>query len=196
MSAEAIRPGTVPELELAPAAERAVLRSYPLAIKVLHWLTALLVAIQIASGIVMMHLGGGPSADLLFTLHKTNGAAILLLVALRLGLRLALKATGRWRRHATLLPIHAALYGALILIPVLGWAGISDFGARTIVFGWSLPPIWPEGAGYDGILFTLHAYLAFALLALVAAHIGVALGLHLKRGVAGADPAAADPAVG
>ena len=60
-------------------------------------------------------------------------------------------------------------------VPLLGWAGISDFGAREIFLGYSLPAIWPEGAGYDALLLEWHAYFAFGLLALVALHIGVAI---------------------
>ena len=40
---------------------------------------------------------------------------------------------------------------------------------------YSLPPIWPEGAGYDALLLQWHAYFAFARLGLVALHIGVAI---------------------
>ena len=71
--------------------------------------------------------------------------------------------------------LHWTLYTVLILVPVLGWAGISDFGARETLFGISLPAIWPEGLGYDDMLLRWHAYIAFALLALVALHIGVAI---------------------
>jgi cytochrome b561 len=60
------------------------------------------------------------------------------------------------------------------VVPLLGWAGISDFGAREVAFGIVLPPIWPEGAGYDEILLRVHAYAAFAL-ALVTLHVGIAI---------------------
>ena len=66
-------------------------------------------------------------------------------------------------------------WSVVILVPLLGWAGVSDFGAREIFPGYSLPAIWPEGAGYDELLLKLHAYFAFGLLALVALHVGIAL---------------------
>jgi cytochrome b561 len=69
-----------------------------------------------------------------------------------------------------------------VVVPLIGWAGISDFGAREIMPGYSLPAIWPERAGYADLLFKLHAYLAFALLALVAVHIGVAMQDYMMRG--------------
>jgi cytochrome b561 len=71
--------------------------------------------------------------------------------------------------------LHWTLYAVVVLVPLLGWAGISDFGAREIFPGFSLPAIWPEGWGYDEILLEYHAYFAFVLLALVALHIGVAV---------------------
>lgn len=195
MSAIATRaPLSAPAVLGAPAVEAvapAQPRAYPALSKVLHWLIAIMIAGQILSGVAMKQLGAGPLADFAYTLHKTTGATLLVLVVLRLGYRLALKAFGGWQRYASMLPIHMVLYGALILIPLLGWAGVSDYGARGLLFGLSLPPIWPQGAGYDGLLFSAHAFLAFTLLGLVAAHIGVALGMHIKRGAAGEDPSAA-----
>ena len=82
--------------------------------------------------------------------------------------------------------IHWILYGAIILMPLLGWTGISDYGRQSVLgrelfFGYSLPPIWPEGAGYYNILLEAHGYLAFAMLALVAIHIGMAIQDHVMR---------------
>jgi cytochrome b561 len=71
--------------------------------------------------------------------------------------------------------LHWTLYGVVLMVPLLGWAGISDFGSREVFPGYSLPAIWPEGAGYDMLLLQWHAYFAFGLLALVALHIGVAI---------------------
>jgi cytochrome b561 len=77
--------------------------------------------------------------------------------------------------------LHWLLYAVVILVPLAGWAGISDFGAREILPGVTLPAIWPEHAGYADFLFTFHAYLAFGLLALVALHIGIATQDYMMR---------------
>ena len=77
--------------------------------------------------------------------------------------------------------LHWLLYAVIILVPLAGWAGISDFGAREIFPGFTLPAIWPERAGYADALFTFHAYLAFGLLALVALHIGIATQDYMMR---------------
>ena len=81
-----------------------------------------------------------------------------------------------WKLQAHRRPVlHWTLYAMAVVVPLLGWAGISDFGSRELFPGYSLPAIWPEGAGYDGPLLQFHAYLAFSLIALVALHIGIAI---------------------
>ncbi|MFM9972945.1 MAG: cytochrome b [Beijerinckiaceae bacterium] len=154
--------------------------------KFLHWALAVVVVMLVTSGIVMKQLGEGPVSDQLYTLHKTAGATALLLIVLRIVYRLAASIAGRWRSGAGSQAIHYILYVAMLLVPLLGWAGVSDFGARGIVFGYSLPMIWPEGAGYADRLFAAHAYLSFGLLALVAVHIGVAIEDYVMRGRAAA----------
>jgi hypothetical protein len=67
------------------------------------------------------------------------------------------------------------LYAVVLVVPLLGWAGISDFGAREIALGIVLPAIWPQGASYDEPLLGTQAYAAFVLLALVVLHIGLAV---------------------
>jgi cytochrome b561 len=160
------------EASYTPAYE---LRSYRMPAKVFHWLTAGLIFCMVASGVIAKQLEGEPLSDLLFSLHKLTGVLTFVIVLLRLCYRMI---GGGPRTHAQ--PqrrpvLHWLLYGIVIAVPLLGWAGISDFGAREIFPGFSLPAIWPEGAGYDELLLRGHAYFAFALLALIALHIGVAI---------------------
>jgi cytochrome b561 len=162
-------------------------RQYRMTAKVLHWVTAALVFCMFASGVIAKQLGGGPVADTLMSLHKVTGAMTLLIVLLRLLYR-ATRSMPEWRLQTHRRPVlHWTLYGVAILVPLLGWAGISDFGAREIFPGYSLPSIWPEGAGYDGVLLQYHAYFAFALLALVALHIGVAIQDYMTDRLVGED---------
>jgi cytochrome b561 len=154
--------------------------------KVLHWSLAVLVMLLVMSGIVMKQLGEGLVSQQLYTLHKTVGAIALLLIITRVAYRLWASITGRWRNGAGSQAIHYILYVAMLLVPLLGWAGVSDYGARGIVFGYSLPMIWPEGAGYAEKLFAAHAWLSFGLLALVTIHIGVAVEDYVMRGRASA----------
>jgi cytochrome b561 len=151
------------------------IRQYRMPAKVLHWVTAALVFCMFGSGVIAKQLGGGPVANTLMSLHKLTGVAILVLIVTRLVYRWT-RPLAEWRLQAHRRPLlHWTLYGVAILVPLLGWAGISDFGAREVFGGITLPPIWPEGAGYDMLLLEFHAYFAFALLGLVALHIGIAM---------------------
>jgi cytochrome b561 len=154
---------------------------YRLPAKVFHWLTAVLVFLMVSSGVIAKQLDGGGVADALMELHKTTGILTLFVVLVRLVYRLAsydwLGSAGPEKRPI----IHWILYAAVVAVPLLGWAGVSDFGARGIAFGYSLPAIWPEGAGYADLLLQLHAYMAFVLLGLVALHIGIAMQDYMTR---------------
>lgn len=151
------------------------IRQYRMPAKVFHWLTAILVGFMVASGVIAKQLGDGAIADTLFSVHKLTGAITFVIVVVRLAYRLVRSLPQLQDQPRTRPVLHWALYGAVILVPLLGWAGISDFGAREIFPGFSLPPIWPEGAGYDELLLQCHAYFAFGLLALIALHIGIAI---------------------
>jgi cytochrome b561 len=152
------------------------IRDYRLPAKIFHWLTVVLVLFMVSSAVIAKQLNDGPVSDLLFSLHKLTGAFTLCVIVLRLCYRLTQRENGHRRA-----PLHWTLYGVVLLVPLLGWAGTSDFGSREIFSGYSLPAIWPEHAGYADLLFSVHAYLAFGLLALVALHIGVAMQDYMMR---------------
>ena len=153
--------------------------------KLLHWVTAAVVVVLFVFGIIMTQLGSGDFANWLFTSHKMLGVLALVLLCIRLVYRGIMSFRGRWNQHSSMPLAHWLLYGVGLLVPLLGWAAISDYGARSVFFGLSLPKIWPEGAGYSGYLFTAHAWLAFGLMAAVVAHIGVALHDYVMRSPAG-----------
>jgi cytochrome b561 len=157
------------------SARTVAMRSYRMPAKVLHWVTAVLVLGMIVCGVAAKQLGEGPIADTLMNWHKLTGALTLGVVVVRLLYRV-LRAMPEWGMRPHRRPVlHWLLYGMALLVPLLGWAGISDFGAREVAGGLVLPAVWPEGAGYDGLLFHAHAYAAFGLLALVALHVGIAI---------------------
>jgi cytochrome b561 len=163
------------------ALPRYTIRVYRLPAKVFHWITAVLVLFMVTSGVMMKQLGSGPFPDLLFNVHKTAGILTLSVVLLRILYRLLMPDPMGERESYRRPILHWILYTALMAMPLLGWAGISDFGSRGILFGWELPAIWPQGAGYADFLLETHAYLAFGMLALVALHIGIAMQDHMMR---------------
>ena len=178
---------TMASLPVLPAdaqMQRRAIVSYSLPAKVFHWLTVALVMVLVSSAVIAKQLNDGDWSDRLFMLHKTTGVIALGVVLMRLCYRLVQSRAGRQQQQparASRTALHWLLYAIIILVPLAGWAGISDFGAREIFPGFTLPEIWPEHAGYADALFTFHAYLAFGLLALVALHIGVATQDYMMR---------------
>jgi cytochrome b561 len=178
--------GAMPLSGARPPAS-AVIRDYRMPAKVFHWVTVALVFFMVASGVTATQLGDGPVADALLKLHRLTGALTLALILVRLGYRL-MRAMPRPPLQSWTRPLlHGTLYGIIILVPLLGWAGASDFGHTEIPFGLELPPILPAGTGWGDLLVRYHAYVAFALLALVALHIGAAMHDYML-GDAAAEP--------
>jgi cytochrome b561 len=164
---------------------------------VLHWAMALGVFALLGLGLAMKH------ADLpklrvfeLYQLHKSIGVTILLLAALRLAWRLthrapplpdAMPALERKAAHGG----HALLYALLLALPLTGWAYVSaaPFNVPTVIFG-VLPwphlgflAEWPDKAPVAAALKAAHQYGAYALIALLVAHIGAALRHAVKGDV-------------
>jgi cytochrome b561 len=160
---------------------RYTMRNYRLPAKVFHWVTAALVLFMVTSGLLMTQIGEGPWADTLFSMHKTTGIFALVVVLMRLCYRVFWPDPGAHGEGYRRPILHWMLYAALIMMPLLGWAGISALGSRGILFGLELPAIWPENSPYADLLLQVHAYLAFGMLALVALHIGIAIQDHMLR---------------
>jgi cytochrome b561 len=153
--------------------------------KWLHWLTASAIFFLFVFGILMTQIGGGALADWLYSAHKSLGLLVIVLLAARLAYRGMSSLGGRWRSHAGNRALHAVIYGLTLVVALLGWAGVSDFGARTVFFGLKLPSIWPEGAGHSAWFFPAHVWLAFLLMALILIHIGMAVNDYVTRRVEG-----------
>ena len=169
--AEDTRPG-----EFAP---------YSATARFLHWLTVLLVLIQVTCGLVMVYRGKDLNiwdqlTNTLYTTHKTLGLIVLALMIVRLGYRFAkgapadeptLHAVHRFVSHVT----HWSIYGLLIGLPVLGWIGISMFPALGTFGGLKIPALTaPDPATSKQVLW-LHGLLAYVLIFLLVMHIAAAL---------------------
>lgn len=125
--------------------------SWGLVTRALHWLMALMIAVQVPLGFLMVDaydawLAGKGDTSLVMTLsraHNTNGFMVLILVTLRLSWRLGnpspdlpagLVAWQRFTARAT----HALLYGLLFVFPLTGWAALSAYDGQFPIyfFGW------------------------------------------------------------
>jgi len=162
--------------------------------KSLHWLIAAMVFILIPVGFYMVERGEATQFDALtnqlYTAHKTFGFLLLWLVVLRILIRLrrgvpAPEASLNGVQRIASSLVHGLMYLALLAVPLLGWAGVSAYPARGILFGLSLPPILGVNQKLAEEILEWHGTLALTMLALVAVHIGAALfhKVILKDGV-------------
>jgi cytochrome b561 len=149
---------------------------------------ALLLLGLVVMGLYMTGLPFSPQRLRLFNWHKWAGITALALAALRLAWRLARPAPALpapvaaampgWQRRAHQ-GVHAALYGLLFAIPLLGWAYSSATGMPVVVFGvLPLPDLAPVDKALAATLKQAHHLAAYALVALVALHVGAALKHH------------------
>ena len=169
-------------------------QAYGATARLLHWLMAVLVVIQVAAGVIMVNAAPPPSlwgtlADTLalYSVHKVLGLVLLALALVRIAWRVARGAPPEeptlavWQRETSWL-VHAWIYLALILVPILGWVGISLYPALVVFDRFAIPGLTAPDEARSVAVFAAHAIAAFALVALVAMHVGAALYHHFIRG--------------
>jgi cytochrome b561 len=145
-----------------------------------HWLTVLLVAILVPTGIAMVIRSEqkilDSVTDTLFSTHKLTGFTLLWLVALRLSYRFLFGAPPpdpgltSWQRSVSRLN-HWGMYTLLIILPLLGWLGISMFPAVKLFGLFDLPSIASPNKAAAEVVLDVHMALAWVLIALVSLHI-------------------------
>ncbi len=156
--------------------------TWPALVVALHWAGAVVILGLIAVGFAMRH--GGLSAATVFDLfqqHKSFGFVALALLLARLALRLGTatppsRATGGERTLAV--SVQAGLYALPLLAVGAGWlaASASPIPVPTRLFGLvTIPNLTrPDAALYAEASY-VHAVAAYAILALLAAHVAGAL---------------------
>ncbi len=155
-----------------------------------HWWTVALIAVQVPVGIIMSYRGNDLNiwdglTNNLYSTHKLIGLSILVLVIARLVYRFRNGAPADeptlepWQKavsHTT----HWSIYALLLVVPVLGWLGVSYYPALD-VFGFKLPGlVSPDQATSAKVLFA-HMIGASVLVILIAMHIGAALFHYVIR---------------
>jgi cytochrome b561 len=155
--------------------------------RLLHWVVAVLVLVQIALGLTAAAWRLSPLKLELFVWHKSTGFLILLLVLVRLAWRLA-NPTPRlpadmpaWERAAARAS-HGLFYVLLIALPVNGWVINSAANVPFSIF-WvlPLPAIVAPDRALQGAAETGHFVMFMLLAVLVVVHAGAALRHHFVR---------------
>lgn len=156
-----------------------------------HWIVVALVAVQVPIGLYMVYRGGTLNiwdsvTNNLYSSHKLIGVIILAVVILRLGYRLSAGAPHPeptlepWQRIVSEIT-HWAIYLLLLVVPVLGYLGVSMYPALNLFGVFSLPALTVPDKQTSEALFEIHALAAFTLLTLVAMHIGAATFHYVIR---------------
>lgn len=159
--------------------------AYSSVARALHWLTVAAVFAMIPLGLAMTYRGNTLDiwdglTDALYSTHKLLGFIVLWLSAGRLIYRLLHGAppdepTLEWWQKAASHLVHWMLYGLLLIVPLLGWIGISLFPSLTVFNLFDLPALAsPNEEAAKRVLF-VHGWLAILLALLACAHIGAAL---------------------
>ena len=143
---------------------------------------------MIAYGWWMNHTPARADRFFYRSIHADIGYVVLLLMVVRLIWRWinpapALPAgTPRWQRVGARIS-HGALYGATILVAMLGWAHSGahkpDYASWFGLF--RVPQFTATGKASADTYENLHIYLAYVLLALIAIHVAAATWHHFVK---------------
>lgn len=156
---------------------------YPLLLRLLHWLLAVLLVVQVLLGLAAEHWLSREHGNAVLAVHFKLGLLILCLMTLRLYLRLLLPTprcsdeAPRWIRWIRLC-VHASLYAVTFTLPVSGYVIWIWMGAdRSLLAGLELPALVVPTADETGrvIAWYLHVYGAWVLVVLAGLHAAAAL---------------------
>jgi cytochrome b561 len=155
--------------------------------KLLHWLVAALIFVQLALGWTAVNWRLSPTKLELFVWHKSMGMLILVLMIVRI--------MWRWANPTPALPAnvpmnerraaqlsHGLLYLLAFLMPVTGWIVNSAANIPFRVF-WLIPLpsiVEPDKATAEAAA-SVHLALFVMLSLLLAVHIGAALRHHFLK---------------
>jgi cytochrome b561 len=165
------------------------LSKYPLAIRILHWLMAVIIVSLLAVGLIMTDMPkGDPTRATLYSLHKSFGLTILMLFFLRIVLRIKL---GRPPLPEVIPPIerklaelgHWTLYGFMVAMPVSGYLMSTSFGLPVKWFGLMLPRLVDVDRARGALASDFHTFAAYALIALIIVHAGAVLLHYIQHRV-------------
>lgn len=154
--------------------------------RILHWLVALCVIAAIVAGILMVNASPGARQNQLYEWHWSLGATIFVLMLLRLIARFSSPppplpaSVPGWQRTAAHV-VHAFLYVALLVQPILGYIGKAAFGGTIPYFGlFNVPVLIAKDQAMAEWVLEIHTYLGFTIAALVVVHVAAALSHAVK----------------
>lgn len=166
--------------------------NYSAVARILHWTIALVIGGQLIGGFVLGHkLIEGEGLYDFAQLHKSFGLLVLILSVARLAWRLLHRPPPlpgdmkKWEvvvSHIT----HIAFYVLMFAVPLAGWAYVSASPLQIPTRMFNLIPVphlpVPVGENLAETLSGLHEFFAFAMMGLMALHVGAALKHSVSAG--------------
>ncbi|MFM0175164.1 cytochrome b [Paraburkholderia sediminicola] len=153
--------------------------AYGVVARALHWLTALLIALQFVIGWTMPDVHKDTQPVGLIAWHLGVGATLIAVMVLRVVWRLTHRPTPDESRP--LLDVlssitHLLLYVALLLVPLVGWINASSRGWTVRLAGMvPFPSLSKPESSFGHEMGDVHGILAWVLFALIVLHIVAAL---------------------
>jgi cytochrome b561 len=147
-----------------------------------HWAIAgLILLILIPIGLIMVNLPDGGAKNTLYELHKSFGMTIFALAVIRVAIRAVEgfpplpSSVPAWQQAAAR-GTHLALFGLILLVPALGFAGTS-MCCSPVNYFWLFPiPIELSGGMERAkVVLGWHKAAVFLMAGLLAVHVAAAL---------------------
>ena len=156
---------------------------------ILHWMVAILIVGLVGLGFYMTSLpdaGFNKTKIVLVIWHKEYGIIVLLLACMRLAWRVGgalprlVEGLPEWQKVAARF-VHLCFYALMFALPVTGWLMSSASGIPVPFFGlFYLPDLIGHSWRRFHFFVELHHWLAYALVPLIAVHVGAALMHHFR----------------
>lgn len=155
--------------------------------RMFHWLTAVLVFVQLLAGLAMTSEAIPELNDAFFIMHKGLGCVFLLVIAARLVWTLThpvsvlLPGTAAPQRRLASLT-HRLLYVLLILLPVSGYIRtVGDGYPIELLDALGIPPLVSGIPDTAHVMLVVHKVGGYLLVGLIAAHVAAAVYHALDR---------------
>lgn len=158
--------------------------TYSSAARSFHWITAIAVFVMVPLGLTMSYRGNtldiwDDLTNNLYSSHKLIGFCLLWLIVLRLSYRFTHGAPPdeptleRWQKVGSHL-VHWSLYALLLIVPMLGWTGVSLFPALEIFGLFNLPALTAPNEDMAKRVLDIHGWLAIGMALLIGVHVAAA----------------------
>lgn len=164
-----------------PSIIRMPAAKWPLAVRIFHWLSVLLLLVIFS--MIFLHENTDGAGGLYISLHKALGISFFVWMLFRLANRVRQQAqqpkpvvAPRWQQLSASL-VHSLLYVALLLMPLTGFLMTQFSGRPTNMFGlFEIPLLLTPDREMGRLLNQFHTDLVWtALVLLTVSHVGAAL---------------------